>query len=392
MASSSEKPKARGFAADAGTERALRAGLSGRAARIQRGRFDVALRALAAEPASKLVFVDFEGVEDPEAAARELIAVCAFGTVLIAIGSTDTAHLARALLRQGVADYLVKPVSAAAVREVSAAALDEVPERTYAGRVVAFAGTGGSGVSTLIAAIARVVAAGGRTGSVVDLEPGSASLPTALGAEPTGDLAALLAALDAAPPDPDRPPDDADPTGGDPAASPDLLDGICAPTNIAGISLVAYPPQGPVPEAPPAPGAHALLAALANRAQVVLVSGLGDPSTRTEIMQQADARVLLYEPTLPSISAAVRCLSLLGPEHPVVLVQNHPRMRRSPLSQSQIRYALAERLPDVIVPFEPALHAAATGDGDSRPSGKAYLAALRQVIERAVQGPAPAER
>ena len=392
MASSSDTSKARGFAADAGTERALRAGLSGRAARVQRGRFDVALRALAAEPASKLVFVDFEGVENPDAAARELIGVCPFGTVLIAIGSTDTAHLARSLLRQGVADYLVKPISAAAVREASAAALDDVPERAYAGRVVAFAGTGGSGVSTLIASIARVVAAGGRTGSVVDLEPGSASLPTVLGAEPTGDLAALLAALDAAPPDPDRPPGDTDPLGGDPAANPNLLDGICAPTSIAGISLVAYPPQGPVPEAPPAPGVHSLLGALANRAHVVLVSGLGDPSARTEIMQQADARVLLYEPTLPSISAAVRCLSLLGPEHPAVLVQNHPRMRRSPLSQSQVRYALADRPPDVIVPFEPALHAIATGEGRGRRSGKAYLAALRQVIERTVHGPAPEDR
>ena len=385
---------ARGFAADAETERALRAGLSRHEARIRRGRFDAALRTLAAEPSAKLVFVDFDGVPEPEAAARELTAVCAFGTALIAIGSTDTAHLTRALLRQGIADYLVKPITAAAVREASATALDDLPERMYAGRVIAFAGTAGSGVSTLIAAIARGVAAGGRTASVVDLDPGSVALSTRLGAEPAGDLAALLATVDSDRPDADRP--DADrplepdePLDADPPVSPELLDSICAPAHVAGVSLVAYPPTGPLPPAPSPPAVHTLLGYMANRTHVVLVAGLHDPEARTATMQQADARMLLYEPTLASISAAVHCLALLGPECPAVLVQSHPRMRRSTLSQAQIRYAMAERRPDVTIPFEPALHAAATGEGHDRPPGKAYLEALRQVMERAVEGPAP---
>ena len=103
---------------------------------------------------------------------------------------------------------------------------------------------------------------------------------------------------------------------------------------------------------------------------MVLVAGLFDPDARTEIMQQADARLLLYEPTLPSISAAVHCLTLLGSEHPTILVQCHPRMRRSALSPAQIRYALAERRPDVIIPFEPALHAAATGEAQDPPPAR----------------------
>ena len=106
-------------------------------------------------------------------------------------------------------------------------------------------------------------------------------------------------------------------------------------------------------------------------------------------MQHADARVLLYEPTLPSISAAVHCMAQLGPDHPSILVQSHSRMRRSALSPAQIRYALAERRPDVVIPFEPALHTAATDDVRDRTPGKRYREALRQVIERAVEGPAP---
>ena len=389
MASPSESLYARGFAADAETERALRAGLSGHETRIQRGRFDTALRTLAAEPSPKLVFVDLDGAPEPELAVRELTTVCAFGTALIAIGTIDTAQLTRALLREGIADYLVKPLSAASVREASATALGDIPERMYAGRVVAFAGTAGSGISTLVAAIARGVADGARTASVVELNPGSVALTTLLGVEPAGDLAALLASLGPGRHDADPPLDPDEPRDSDPAIGAELIDSICAPAENAGISLIAYPSSGPLPEAPSPPAVHALVGYLANRTHVVLVAGLHDPGVRTAIMQQADGRVLLYEPTLPSISAAVHCLAQLGPEHPITLVQSHPRMRRSTLSQAQIRYAMAERSPDVIVPFEPALHAAATGDAQDRPPGKAYLEALRQIIERAVEGPAP---
>ena len=382
---------ARGFAADAVTERALRAGLAGREVRIQRGRYKNALQTLISEASPKLVFVDLDGVTDPTAAARELTAVCAIGTTLIAIGSVDTAAFTRTLLRSGIADYLVKPISAAAVREASATAMDDAPERMYAGRVVALAGTAGSGASTLVAAIARSVATGGGTASVVDLDPVSGRLSTLLGATPAGSLADLLATLDTGeagasePPDPDAPPDsDAEPT-----LSPEQLDGVSATADTAGISVVAYDPDGPVPEAPPTQAVRTLLEHLANRAHVVLITGAFDPETRTATMQAADARVLLYEPTLPSISTAVHTLAQLGPEHSTILVQSHPRMRKSALSPAQIRYALAERRPDVVIPFEPTLHADATGEGRGRAPGKPYLEALGQVIERAVEGPAP---
>ena len=391
MASPSENLYARGFAADAETERALRAGLAGREVRIQRARLDVALRTLAGEPSTKLVFVDLDGVPEPEAAARELTAVCAFGTAVIAIGSDDTAHLTRALLGHGIADYLVKPISAAAVREASAAALDDLPEREYAGRVVAFAGTAGSGTSTLVAAVARGVAAGGRTAAVVDLNPASGTLSSLLDAAPAGDLPALLAALDTSRPDFEelRDPDGILDAG--PAPSPEQIDTVRVPSGTDGVSLVAYPPAGPLPE-PPSPGAiHALVGHLANRAHVVLAAGLFDPEARTAIMQRADARVVLFEPTLPSIGAAVHCLAHLGREHPALLVQSHSRMRRSGLSPAHIRYALADRRPDVVIPFEPALHATAAGGTPDRPPGKAYREALRRIIECTVEGPAPVD-
>ena len=389
MAAPSDKLHAWGFAADAETERALRAGLAGREVRVRRGRLDSALRTLAAEPSPPLVFVDIDGVPEPEEAARELARVCAFGAVLVALGSDDTARLTRSLLRNGIGDYLVKPVAAATVREASSKALDAEAERGYAGRVVSFVGTSGCGASTMMTAIAKGIAAAGRTATMVDLDPLAGKLATRLGVEPRGDLAELLADIDPGHPDGT---DDGTAPGeahdfGPPIAS-DLVEGVIAHAG-ARTSLVAYPRAGSPPTAPPPRALCMLLGQLANLAHVVMVSGMADPEVRTAIMRTADARVLLFEPTLSSISSAVHSLALLGREHSTLLVQCHPRMRRSPLSTAQIRYALAERRPDIVVPFDAALHAAATGSPRAGSPGKAFRKALDEVVERAIESSAP---
>ena len=376
---------ARGFAADAESEKALKAGLAGQEVRIQRGRLPVALRILAAEPSPRLVFVDIDGVSNPETAARELASVCAIGTALIAIGSNNTAHLARSLLRQGITDYLVKPLSAAVIRDASATALDDMPERTYAGSVIIFAGASGSGVSTLVAASARGIKADGRTALVVNLDPISHSISSLLGArEPAGSLASLLAELD---PGLEVDPDE-DLADSETIVSAEQLESVCARA-VPGISVVAYPRSGPLPPSPSALAVGVLLRHLANQAHVVLVAGVVDPDTRIDIMRQADVRVIIYEPTLPSISTAVHCLALLGADCPSTLVQCHARMRKSTLSPAQIRYALAERRPDIVIPFDTALHAVAVGEKRKRAPGKTYLEAVRQVLERTARGPLP---
>ena len=373
MASPAKRPFARGFAADARTERALRDGLAGREVRIQRGRLPAALRNLAAEPASRLVFVDLEGIAEPEAAARRLTGVCAFDTALIAIGSVDTAQYGRSLLQHGVADYLVKPVTAAAIREATAAVTDDLPEQLYAGSVVAVAGSAGSGTSTLVAAVARRIADEGRVVSAVDLDPVAGKVPARLDVDPRDGLSAFLAPPGA--------------NGGEDAEArfdSGRLDDIV--TSVApGISLVAYPRAGPLSARPAPPALSALFKRLANLTHVVLVSGLADPETQIEVMRQADARLLLYEPTLPSIGAAVRVISQLGTACSASLVQCSTRMRRYALSPAHVRYALADRRPDVVIPFEPALHAGSVGKTAGRP-GKAYRKALGQVMELIGEG------
>ena len=119
---------------------------------------------------------------------------------------------------------------------------------------------------------------------------------------------------------------------------------------------------------------------------MVLASGAADPDVRLEMMQGADARVLVYEPTLSGIRMAVRYLALLGSEFPVTLVQNHSRSPRNSLSSVHVRYALAERRPDVVVPFEPSLCAP---DGGKNPAGPArHRRAVAQIVQRVMAMPA----
>ena len=375
MALSPDSLYARAFASDGETLRALRTGLEGRKARIQRGRLAAALRTLASEPASRVLFVDLDGVEEPGRAARELTAVCAFETAVIAIGSIDTTQYTRELFQQGVADYLVKPISASLVREACAAVTDEGEERPYAGRVIAFAGSAGSGTSTLVAALARAIGAEGRTVSVVDLDPLSGRLPALLEVEPAEGLPALLQGFG---------PQAAN--DGDAGVPSGRIDGACVPVD-AHVSLFAYAPASALP-APPSPASVVgLLGHLANRTHLVLARGFSDPVTQLDVMQQSDARVLLYEPTLSSLSAAVRCLALLGTSHPATLVQSLPRIPRSALSAAHVRYALGDRKPDIVVPFDSAIHAEAT-EGKSKQPGRAWRNAVRQVLDRILESAA----
>ena len=114
------------------------------------------------------------------------------------------------------------------------------------------------------------------------------------------------------------------------------------------------------------------------------MTGFPDGDTRLEIMQRADARVLQFEPTLSSLSAAVRGLALLGTNYPVTLTQCLPRMPKSRLSPAHVRYALGDRRPDVVIPFDPAIHAIATGAKSKRTSA-AYRNAVREVLKRVLQ-------
>lgn len=114
-----------------------------------------AAAALEAGPPPRLLVVDLDGEAAPEEACRAL-SLQAPEVPLIAVGGRNDAQLYRSLLRHGVSDYLVKPLTPALLEEAAtqrpaapaAPAAEAGPGRR--GRVILFVGLrGGVGASTL---------------------------------------------------------------------------------------------------------------------------------------------------------------------------------------------------------------------------------------------------
>lgn len=354
----------RAFAVDAGTEQVLTEALASRGAQVQRGDIGLAIKTLAESASPRLILVDLDGSEFPTGRIHELAAVCEFGTLVIAISSNDTARFTRELLSCGVSDYLPKPLSASDIHDAVATALkdDDMPPSLYAGQVVAFAGCGGSGATTLAALTVHTAAAQGSYVSALDLERGASSLSLMLDVEPAQGLDELLAVAATT----DEP-------------NPDLIDGVRT-TASPRISVYGYRPTDSLPPQPASAAVQWLTAQLANRSHMVIVDGLTDTDTLFSVLENADERVLVFEPTLVSLNRAVRRLALLGKERRVVLVENHTRARKSTLAADEIRYALAGRDPDVTMPFEPGLPAATNYGWPDRTLSKKYRKALDQLV------------
>ncbi|MGZ8313074.1 MAG: AAA family ATPase [Allosphingosinicella sp.] len=125
------------------------------------GRVADAIRRLADVSTPRQLVVDISGSTDPLAAIDSLAEVCDEGTQVIALGDVNDVELYRSLVRHGVQDYLVKPVSA----ETVVAALSRAehgPNGEAApkiGRLIAVIGArGGVGATTVATNLAWTLA------------------------------------------------------------------------------------------------------------------------------------------------------------------------------------------------------------------------------------------
>ena len=386
-----ENPEVRGFGRDAATCLALRKGLSGLSARVDRAPFREMLETVAREPGPKALLADLEGADQPPAeATRVLRGITHPDTVLIVIATDDSAQSVRACYRAGATDYLTKPLSAASAREAVTMALadPDAPPRQHAGRVVACNGTAGLGLSSLSLIIARGIAHAGRTVLCVDLDPIAGRARNLTGTRPNLALDATLFRLEAELQAQDEAEEEEGGGGGEPAPTRTEIDVRLAVPVQPGLGLVAFPaPESPPEEPPTGRSVRRLLDGLANQAQVVLVIGLSEPDVQMAAFEAADARLIAYEPTLASIGYATHLLALLEDPQNTTLVECHPRGPRPSLTPREIMQALAGRRPDVVIPFEPALWAPAGGRKKPRPPGKRYLRGLQAVIATAIGAP-----
>ena len=334
------------FAIDGASEHALREGLAGcRDAQVWPGNLHAAVAALGqgAYPAG-LVVVDVDEIPYPAGAIYELAAVCEVGTVVIALGSNDTARFSREVLLAGVSDYLVKPVSAAAIRAAAARAVGPVANGAAPqGRLVGFAGPGGSGTTTLAAATALLAAERGHYVSVLDLNRSFPALSFLLDVEPASGLVDLLSTVARA------------------SLNPDMVDRMRA-TRSDRIAVYGYPWSAAPPPLAPVWAVCELLVELQRRSHLVIVDGMDDPNTRQALLALVDARIVVAEPTRTGATAAARMMArlrpMLGEGWPFVLVQNHTRaFGDAAAGARRLRSAGVAGPPGVVVPFEPALPA-----------------------------------
>ena len=329
------------FATDSGSENALRAGLEGcRDGQVWPGTLRTAVEALGQGHAPRLLFVDLDGTAYPAGAIHELATVCEVGTAVIALGSDDTARSSREILLAGVSDYLVKPVTATAVREAAARAAGASASGDMQGWLVGFAGTGGSGATTLAAATALAAAERGRYVSVLDLDRTFSSLSFLLDVEPGGGLVDLLSTVARA------------------SLHPEMVDGMRANRSDR-IAVYGYPWSLEPPPLAPVWAVCELLVELQRRSHLVIVDGMDDPATRQTLLAMVDSRVLVAEPTNAGAACAARTMARLGPmleqDWPFVLVENHTRAFRAGAGTRAFGRAGVAMPPGVIVPFEPAL-------------------------------------
>ena len=372
------------FVTDPGSEQALREGLAEcRDAQVWPGDLRTTASVLDQGHSARLVFVDLDGCPYPAGAIYDLSTVCEVGTAVIALGSDDTARFSREVLLAGVSDYLVKPVTAAAARESAARALGSVADTSDRGWLVGFAGTGGSGATTLAAATALLAAERGRYVSVLDLNRSFSALSFMLDVEPAGGLVDLLSSVARA------------------SLHPEMVDGMRARRSDR-IAVYGYPwSAAPPPPVPPVWAVCELFVELQRRSHLVIVDGMDDPATRHALLAMLDARVLVVEPTAAGAALAAGMMTRLGPmlgrDWPVVLVQNHTRAFRAGAGARALGAAGVAAAPDVVVPFEATLPSV-TDRGWPRdrlpPALRKPLAALTDRVlampGRAAEGPASA--
>ena len=344
-----EESTALAFATDPDTESALRDGLSDHSdPQVWPGSLRTAVVTLAGGHPSRLVFVDLDKTPYPAGAIHELAAVCEVGTTVVALGSNGTARFSREILLAGVSDYLVKPVSASTVREAAARAAGRAAAGSTGGVAdavgwsVGFAGTGGSGATTLAAATALLAAERGRYVSVLDLNRTFPALSFLLDVEPAAGLVELLSTVARA------------------SLHPQMVDGMRAERSNR-IAVYGYSWSAALPPLPPVWAVCEMLVELQRRSHLVLVDGLDDPATRISLLAMVDARVLVVEPTTTGAASAARMLTrfdpMFDPGWPFLLVQNHTRAFKPRTGARTLREAGVPTAPDVVVPFEPSLPA-----------------------------------
>jgi pilus assembly protein CpaE len=146
---------------------------------VKMGGVEAAIESYRTVPTPNVIILETEGSSDILAGLDDLATVCDPGTRVVVIGTANDTAPYRELVRRGVSDYVIGPVSPLDVVR-SICSLFSASETVALGRVVAIVGAkGGVGASTVAHNVAWAIARDLALDSVVidlDLAFGTASL------------------------------------------------------------------------------------------------------------------------------------------------------------------------------------------------------------------------
>jgi len=147
--------------------------------KIQMGGMTAAIEAYRTAPTPNVIILETEGRGDLLGDLDQLATVCDAGTRVIVIGRINDVQLYRELVRRGISDYVIAPVTPLdVVRAICS--LFSTPEAKAVGRIIAVVGAkGGVGASTVAHNVAWAIARDLALDSVVvdlDLAFGTAGL------------------------------------------------------------------------------------------------------------------------------------------------------------------------------------------------------------------------
>ena len=147
--------------------------------KIQMGGMAAATEAYRSSPTPNVIVLETEPKTDILAGLDQLASVCDAGTRVVVIGKVNDVTLYRELVRRGVSDYVIAPVTPIDVVR-SICGLFSAPEAKAVGRIIAVVGAkGGVGASTIAHNVAWAIARDLALDSVVadlDLAFGTAGL------------------------------------------------------------------------------------------------------------------------------------------------------------------------------------------------------------------------
>ncbi|MCK1546137.1 AAA family ATPase [Bradyrhizobium sp. 147] len=126
--------------------------------KIQMGGMAAAIEAYRSAPTPNVIVLESDGRNDLLGGLDQLATVCDAGTRVVVIGRINDVMLYRELVRRGVSDYVLAPVSAIDVVR-SICNLFSAPEAKAVGRIIAVVGAkGGVGASTISHNVAWAIA------------------------------------------------------------------------------------------------------------------------------------------------------------------------------------------------------------------------------------------